>query len=415
MFDQDKWSEIYDSLSRHKLRTFLTALSVWWGIFMLVILIGAGNGLQNSFEKNFADEAINSLWIWQGQTSKPHQGLPAGRYIRFDNEDYDILRNEVDGIEYATGRYFMRGDYFITRKNKSLSFDVSCVHPDFIHFEKNFIEKGRYINEQDITGYRKSCVIGKLVEEAFFEEGEESLSEYLNINGVEYQIVGVFTDPGSDREMRRIYIPVTTVQRIHEGEDRLHGLNVTVNAMTVPESKRIEQRIRSQLAAKHNFDPTDRQAIRIYNTIEDYNEFQTVFAFIKGFIWFVGIGSIIAGVIGVSNIMLIVVKDRTKEIGIRKAMGATPRSIINMILQEAIVLTSVAGYVGLLSGFAIIYGLKTFMETNNIEVEFFYNPEVNFGAVLSALLLLVICGTLAGLIPAMQAVRINPVIAMKGN
>jgi len=415
MFDRDKWSEIYDSLSRHKLRTFLTALSVWWGIFMLVILIGAGNGLQNSFEKNFADEAINSLWIWQGQTSEPYNGLPAGRRIRFDNDDYDILRKEVEGIEYATGRYFMQGDYFITRKNKSLSFDVNCVHPDYIHFEKNIIKKGRYINQRDIDEARKICVIGTLVEEAFFEKDEEALGEHLNINGVDYQIVGVFTDTGSDREMRRIYIPVTTVQRIHEGEDRLHGLNVTVKAKTLAESKQMEQRIRSQLAVKHNFDPTDRQAIRIYNTIEDYNEFQTVFGFIKGFIWFVGIGSIIAGVIGVSNIMLIVVKDRTKEIGIRKAMGATPRSIINMILQEAIVLTSVAGYVGLLSGFAIIYGLKTFMEINNIEVEFFYNPEVNFGAVLSALLLLVICGTLAGLIPAMQAVRINPVIAMKGN
>ncbi len=413
MIDFDKWKEIFDSIRKHKLRTFLTALAVWWGIFMLVILLGAGNGLQNSTERNFRDDAINSLWLYPSRTSQPYKGLPAGRWIHFTNKDYDLIKNRVKGIEYITGRYYLSGEYMSEYKGKALSFDVRGVHPDHKYLENTIITSGRFINEKDIDKLRKVCVIGKLVKEGFFQKEEDPLGKYLTIKGTKFQIVGVFRDEGHENEMRKIYLPITTTQRTFGKDDRINQLMVTVGDASKAESVEIENSIRRELAALHNFAAKDKRAIYINNSIKEYQDIQMLFTGIRVFIWFVGIGSIIAGVVGVSNIMLIIVKDRTKEIGIRKAMGATPWSIISMIMQEAIFLTGLSGYLGLLSGFSIIYLLKTVMENNNIEMKYFYNPDVNFGSVLSALIFLVICGTLAGLIPAIQAVRVNPVIAMR--
>ncbi len=413
MFDYDKWQEIFESLKKHKMRTLLTAFAVWWGIFMLVILLGAGNGLQNSFEKNFGDDAINSIWMYPDRTSEPHNGLPAGRWIRFNNSDFDVLKNRVEGVEYITGRYYLGGELVVEYEGKTFSYDVRSVHPDHLFIENTLMKNGRYINETDISERRKVCTIGKLVKESFFKENENPVGQRLNIKGTEFTIVGVFEDDGGENEMRKIYIPITTAQRIFDTQDRIHQLIITVGDATLAESKKIEDNIRQEFSGRHNFSPTDKQALYISNNIEEYQQFQSIFTGIKFFIWFVGIGSIIAGVVGVSNIMIIIVKDRTKEIGIRKAMGATPWSIVSMILQEAIFLTGVSGYLGLLTGFGVIYALQTFMEKNNIETEYFYNPEVDFASVLSALIFLVVCGTLAGLIPAIQAVRVNPVTAMR--
>ncbi len=413
MLDFDKWQEIFESLKKHKMRTLLTAFAVWWGIFMLVILLGAGNGLQNSFEKNFGDDAINSIWMYPDRTSEPYKGLPAGRWIRFNNSDFDVLKNRVEGVEYITGRYYLGGELVVEYEGKTLSYDVRSVHPDHLFIENTLMKNGRYINETDISERRKVCTIGKLVKESFFKENDNPVGQRLNIKGTEFTIVGVFEDKGGENEMRKIYIPITTAQRIFDTQDRIHQLIITVGDATLAESKKIEDNIRQEFSARHNFSPTDKQALYISNNIEEYQQFQSIFTGIKFFIWFVGIGSIIAGVVGVSNIMIIIVKDRTKEIGIRKAMGATPWSIVSMILQEAIFLTGVAGYLGLLSGFGVIYALQTFMEKNEIETEYFYNPEVDFASVLSALIFLVVCGTLAGLIPAIQAVRVNPVTAMR--
>ena len=413
MIDFDKWQEIFSSMKRHKLRTFLTALSVWWGIFMLVLLLGMGKGLQNSVEHNFRDDAINSLWINAWRTSKPYKGLPPGRYIRFTNDDFDLIKSQVPEVEYITGRYYLRGEFNIEHKGKSLSFDVRSVHPDHQVLENTIITKGRFLNDIDLKEYRKVCVIGKIVAEDFFGNGKDPIGNYLTIKGTDYKIVGIFRDEGHENEMRKIYLPVTTAQRVDSANGRLHRIMCTIGDASVQESLVIENKVRKLLAEQHKFAIDDESAVYISNEVEDYQEFQMVFAFIKGFIWFVGIGSIIAGVIGVSNIMLIVVKDRTKEIGIRKAMGATPFSIIGMVMQEAVFLTSLAGYIGLITGFGLIYGMNYLMVENNLELEFFRNPEVDFLTVLTALIFLICCGALSGLIPAMQAVRINPVTAMK--
>ncbi len=411
MIDFDKWQEIFDSIRRHKMRTFLTALSVWWGIFMLVVLLGAGKGLENSALHNFEDDAINTLWIWSDETSEPYNGLPAGRRVRMTLDDYDKI-DELEGVNLTSGRYFPSGEYFTTYKNKSLSFNVQCVHPEHEPIEKPKIIKGRFVNDLDIENHRKVCIIGKLVKDDFFKEGEEAIGEYLTIKGVDYKIVGVFTE-SRDSEMRRIYLPLTTIQRV-EGTDRVHSFTVEVGDATLEESKAIEDRIRATLATQHNFSPTDEKAVGIWSRLEDFNNFKMTIGFINLFIWFVGIGSIIAGVIGVSNIMLIVVKERTREIGVRKALGATPNSIISMILQESILLTSLAGYIGMIFGMTLVYGVNQIMVANEMEAEFFRNPEVDLPTVLIALSILIISGALAGLIPALQAVRINPVVAMKG-
>ena len=413
IIDVDKWDEIFNSIRRHKLRTALTALSVWWGIFMLIILLGAGTGLENSIKHNFNDDAINSLWMYTGTTSKEYKGLPPGRWIQFSNEDYQMLADDIDGIEHVTGRYYLRGEIVISRKNISLSYPVRCVHPDHLVLENTIMMEGRFVNELDLAEFRKVCVIGRKVRDAYFEEGEEVLGQYLHIKDFDYQVVGIFDDTGHDREVEMIYVPITTCQKIYEGEGVVHQLMATVGDANLAESQAIERTVRAGFAKRHKFAVDDRQAVYIGNSLEDYREFKTVMGFIKGFIWFVGIGSIIAGMIGVSNIMLIVVKDRTREIGIRKALGATPRSIVSMVVQESIFITAIAGYLGLLMGFGIVFGVNAMMVSNEVEVEYFRNPEVNFPVVAIALVILVISGALAGLLPALKAVRVKPVEAMK--
>ena len=411
MIDFDKWREIFSSLGRHKLRTFLTAFSVWWGIFMLVILLGAGKGLENSAEQDFGEDAKSVIRLWAGKTSTEYKGLPPGRRLRFSNDEFDLLE-KLEGVNETSSRYYLWGEYFIKHKNKSLSFEVQCVNPVYLKFENPKLLKGRLLNNLDLKEKRKICVIGIKVEEGFFPDGENPIGEYLNIKGTDYQIVGVVTDSGWDGKKRRIYLPITTTQLV-EGTDRIHQLQVEMGDVNLEESKVIEDRVRMTLAAQMKFNVSDRQAIYVNNQIENYTRFTSTMTMISTFIWFVGIGSIIAGVIGVSNIMLIVVKERTKEIGVRKALGATPYSIVSMIVQEAIFLTSVAGYFGMLCGMGLIIGLQYIMKVNDIEAEFFKNPEVDINMVLIALVILVISGGLAGLIPALQAVKVNAVEAMK--
>ena len=412
MIDIDKWREIFSSLSRHKLRTFLTAFSVWWGIFMLVILLGAGKGLSNSVEEDFKSDALSIIRLWAESTSQEYKGLPPGRRLRFSNDEFDML-SEVEGVREMGNRYFLTGEYFIKYKNNSLSFDVQCVNPSYIKFENPELLAGRLLNQKDINEKRKICVIGIKVKEGFFPNGKNPIGEYLNIKGTDYQVVGVVTDTGWEGKKRRIYLPTSTTQLV-EGTTRIHQLIVEMGDVSLEESQVIEERLRLNLATKMKFNPSDKQAIYINNNIENYNRFKSTMNMISGFIWFVGIGSIIAGVIGVSNIMLIVVKERTKEIGIRKALGATPYSIVSMIVQESIFLTSISGYLGLLCGMGVIISIQSFMKANEIDAQYFRNPEVDMQMVLTALVILIISGGLAGLIPALQAVKVNAVEAMKG-
>ncbi|MCB0588790.1 MAG: ABC transporter permease [Phaeodactylibacter sp.] len=406
MIDLDKWQEIFNSIRRHPLRTILTALGVFWGIFMLVILLGAGRGLQNGVEYEFRDDATNSVWVRRGVTSMPYQGLPKGRRIRFTNEDYGLLDQYFDEIDQLTGRYYLSGDQTISYGRTALSYPVRAVHPGHRYIENTLMKSGRFINEADLKEFRKVAVIGAVVQKDLFGE-EPPLGKKIRIGDIVYTVVGTYTDTGGDDEMRIIYIPVSTAQKVYAGTDELHQLMFTTQDMGLADIQQLEEEVRDAFARRHQFDVKDRKALYIFGAAEEYQKFMNLFAAIRAFVWFVGLGSIVAGVIGVSNIMLIVVKDRTKEIGIRKALGATPRSIIAMILQESILITSVAGYLGLLAG----VGAISLMES--IAVEYFRNPRVDLGVGLTATLVLVLAGALAGLMPARKAAQINPVVAMR--
>lgn len=418
IIDTDKWSEIIDTLFRHKLRTSLTALGVGWGIFMLVLLLGAGKGLQNGVEHNFRDDAVNSLWLYDGQTSLAYKGMPVGRQIQFKNQDYDALGN-IDGIEYKTGRFYLRGEYVIRYEDKSSSYTTRAVHPDHKYLENTQIDVGRFINQTDLDQKRKVIVIGKLVAEDLFDDFEKNpkfpIGKWITLGDVPFQVVGVFSDSGSEREMQNVYLPITTAQLAFNGQDKINQLMITVGNASVEESNAIGKAIQKNFAARHKFSPQDDRAIRVRNNVEEFEKFQMLFLFIRGFVWVVSLMTILAGIIGVSNIMLIIVKERTKEIGVRKALGATPYSIVSLIVSEAIVITSVAGFFGLTLGVAAIMGMKMLVGDGGGDDSFFRNPEVDLYVVLVAIGLLVVSGALAGFFPAYKAAKIAPIVALRAD
>jgi putative ABC transport system permease protein len=408
MFDRDKWQEIFSTIKKNKLRTFLTGFSVAWGIFMLIILLGSGKGLQNGVSKEFASSATNTIWVWSGQTSLPYKGMKPGRNIQLENKDYEEVKASVRGIDKSSSRYNIWGNNTLSYKKQNGSFNIRNVYPDYADIEKLIIVKGRFINQPDIEHFRKTTTISTQVEEALFK-GEDPMGKYINVNGVPFKVVGLFTDDDSrDENMRTIYLPISTAQRVFSGDNRINTIAITVGDASVTESKEIEKEVRARLATLHKFDPSDPRAIFIWNSLEEFQKFMRLFASIQMFIWVIGFGTIIAGIVGVSNIMMIVVKDRTKEIGIRKAMGATPFSIVSLILQEAVLITSFAGYIGLVLGVVVLETVGS-----NIESQFFSQPSVDLRIALYALLLLVLSGALAGFIPARKAAAIKPIEALR--
>jgi len=408
MFDTDKWNEILSTIRKNKLRTFLTGFSVAWGIFMLIILLGSGNGLQNGVQKEFGSSAVNTIWIWNGQTSLPFKGMKPGRNIQMKNDDYVEVKRTVEGIDLSSPRYNMWGSNMLTYKKESGVFNIRTVYPDYQFIEKLDITSGRFVNKTDIDQFRKVTTISTQVNDALFK-GEPPLGKYITVNGIPFKVVGIFTDDdGRDDNMRMIYIPMTTAQRVFAGDDRIHTIALTVGDATVAESKQIEHAVKAKLARLHKFDVNDPRAIGSWNSVEEYTKFQKLFAGIRLFIWVIGFGTIIAGIVGVSNIMMIVVKERTKEIGIRKAIGATPWSIISLVLQEAVLITSFAGYLGLVLGVVVLETVGS-----KIESSFFSHPEVDLKIAIYALILLVGSGAIAGFIPARKAAAIKPIEALR--
>jgi putative ABC transport system permease protein len=409
MFDLDKWQEIFATIKKNKLRTILTGFSVAWGIFMLIILLGSGKGLENGFDQQFAQAAKNAIWIWSGRTSIAHNGINPGREIRFTNDDYDNLKNNIAEREYISGRFNIWWGNQITYKNEIHSFGIRNVHPDYEFIEELTITEGRFVNQLDIKNTRKVAVISTLVRDVLFkDEAAEALGKYILLNGIPFQVVGFFTDASrNENNMRLIYTPISTAQMVFSGGNRLHHLSLTINASTIEESKEAEKNIRNRLAAVHNFNPDDKRAVGTYNTFENYMQMQTILSGIRFFIWIIGIGTIIAGIVGISNIMIIVVKERTKEIGIRKALGATPMSVISLVMLESVLITTFSGYIGLVLG----VGLLELM--SGISSDFFTNPSADFSIAISATILLIVAGAFAGFVPARRAARIKPIDALR--
>lgn len=408
MLSFDGWQETLEALRRHKLRTILTALSVAWGIFMLVILLAAGRGLQRGVEHDFRDDATNSIWISPGRTSVAYKGQPPGRSIRFENDDVDAVAKQIPGVDHITGRFYLWGEFSVSYGMKTAHFDIRGCHPGHLYLERTQILAGRFINEFDVRERRKVAVIGPEVREQLFG-ARDPLGEYITIRGAKYKVIGLYQDDGSQNELRKIYVPITTAQLVYSAPRQVHHIMYTVGDADLAQSETMAAATRDLLARRHRFSPEDKRALRVNNNLAQFSRVQEIFSWIRVFVWVVGVGTIFAGVVGVGNVMLISVKERTVEFGVRKALGATPWSIVSMVLQEALVVTSLAGYAGLCAGALLIEAVNRYVPEN----DYFREPQVDFQAALWAIGILVVAGALAGVIPAIRAARVHPVVAMR--
>jgi putative ABC transport system permease protein len=408
MFDRDKWQEILSTIQENKLRTFLTGFSVAWGIFMLIILLGAGKGLQNGVSAEFNDDAINSIWARNGLTSMEYAGYKSGRRIAFQNEDYDNILRDVEGIEYKTAQINMWSTQ-VAYGNETGTYSLRGVHPDHAKLENTEILSGRYLHNLDLQELRKVCVIGKLVATDIFKE-KDPIGEYLNIFKIPFLVVGVFDDAGSEWEQRVIYAPVTTTQRIFGRNNEINNIMVTTGDLPLERTTEMTQEIRDELVRAHDVHPEDERGIYVWNNNENFQQIMNVFTGINVFVWVMGIFTIIAGIVGVSNIMMIVVRERTKEIGIRKALGATPWSVVSLILQESIVITAFAGYTGMVAGVALLEFVAGMLPP---DTPMFNKPEVDISTAVYATILLVLAGAVAGFFPAKKAASIRPIEALR--
>ena len=407
MWNRDRWQEMFYTLRKNKLRTTLSGFTVAMGIFIFVLLFGFGNGLKNSFEQFFLDDSTNTVWLYPGQTEKPYRGFKAKRRIIFRNDDLvDIQQNFPFFIDYITPR-ISRGA-LVKRGKESNNYTVRGVAPGHQYAEKTIISNGRYINDADVNDETKYACIGRLVEKDLFGN-KSAIGEQIDVGGVSFKVVGVFTDEGGDNEERLIYIPYTTRQRLEKSNDRVDQIIVAFR----PElghagALALEKKLNDFMRKKHNIAPNDRSGIYVRNVAADLKESQQFASVLQLIVTFVGLGTLLAGIIGISNIMVFVVKERTKELGIRKAIGATPNSVIGMILHESVFITTIAGYVGLLAGVGTLALIG-----DSLEEFFIINPYISTSTAVAATITLILFGAIAGYIPARRAAKIKPIIALR--
>jgi putative ABC transport system permease protein len=419
IYDPDKWNEIMSVLSKNKLRTFFTAFGVFWGIFLLVIMMGSGNGLRNSALSGFGDMATNSFFMWTQRTTMPYKGFQRGRFYNFRNGDTEAMRQNIDEIDLIAPRMqaggFRSAGNNVVRGERSGAFDIYGDTPDFFRISPMNILQGRVLNETDVKEFRKVIVIGERVYSEMFSKDENPLGEYLRIQGVYFKVIGVIRSKSdgfqAERDERSVFMPLTTMQRTYNLGDLVGWYSITA-VEGVPASY-AEKKAKDLMKKRHHIHPDDDRAVGSFNMEVEYNKFINLFNGIKILVWIVGIGTLFAGVVGVSNIMLIVVKERTKEIGIQRAIGATPAHIISQIIVEAVFLTTLAGYFGLVAGVGIIELIDYLLTVSQAESEMFKNPEINFNMAMSSLFVLLISGVFAGMIPARRAVRIRPIDALR--
>ena len=418
MFDLDLWKEILSALKKNRMRSFMTAFGVFWGIFMLIIMSGAGKALENGVMDGIKAFASNSAFFWTEPTSKPYEGFQRGRRWNYKNTDIEYIKANVNDIEYLAPKLFgtnaNSGDNTI-RGKKTGAFNISGDYPEFFEIDPWTPIKGRLLNQIDIQQNRKVCIIGERVVEVMFDKEEDPIGEYLKINGVYFQVVGVVhaetrVNFNGNRKEENIMIPFTTMQQTYNHGDVVHFFSVT-STPGVPVSK-VEDRLKALLKDRHHIAPDDVQAIGSFNIEVEWIKYMGLFNGIQILTWIVGTGTLFAGIIGVSNIMLVIIKERTQEIGIQRAIGATPGKVIMHIVAESVFLTVIAGYIGLALGVGILELLNMALDSGSNEM-FFRRPEVSFKMAVSALTVLVFAGIGAGLIPARRAVRIKTIDALR--
>ena len=412
MFSLERWQEVFQTIGKNKLRTILTMISVITGIFILVVLLGVGEGMKNGIKSTFQDDAENEISVYDGVTTVEYKGLNPGRRIQFKNEDFEqISRTHASDIQKKSSMYRIWSG-LISYKEESGSYRIEGVLPDYEFIEKVSLISGRFLNQQDQKAAEKYMAIGKKVKDDLFGD-KEALGKMVEVSGINFKVIGVYTDPGGEREESRVYIPLSTSQKVFGGGQNIRQMNFTIPKRdnydeALAESNRIVSKIERDLKSIHKVAPSDASGIRVRSTIEETKRFYDLTSVISLFFWSVGVATLFAGIIGVSNIMLIIVKERTKEIGIRKALGAKPLSIIGMVLHESIFVTTIAGFIGLILGLVLLENLGPLIDT-----EFIKNPEVNLNIAITTLVLLVFAGALAGFFPARKAAKIKPIVALR--
>lgn len=414
MFDFDSLREIGSTIGKNKMRTALTGIAVAWGIFMLIILLGAGNGLQNGITSSFSGRAQNSVTLWPGRTSIPYKGLPSDRRIRFDEKDYDLIRTEIPEVEYVSARVWQNAT--ISFGEEYGAWDLNGVSDEiqFINNIKVLSGNGRFLNKLDIEERRKVVVISPEMKTILFKD-KNALGEYVIANGIAFQVIGIYDTESADNNPPA-YIPFSTAQMLYSGGYGFGRIDFTINGVYgEKENEAFIERLREKMGQLHTFDPTDRSALYIRNTAEQAEQANDILSAIKLFIWVIGIASLMAGIVGVGNIMLITVKERTKEIGIRKALGATPSSILRLIILEAIMITTVAGYIGIVLGVGLTEMISNALSSSGGNSRVFQDPTVDVGVVLLATLVLIVAGVSAGLLPALKATKVSPIEAMRAD
>ena len=410
MFDLDRWREIFQSINKNKLRSVMSGFTVAFAILLFTLLFGVVSGLKNTFEGAFVDDAVNSMIVRVWKTTKPFKGLQSGRRIQLKNPDYDYLADKYESkIDLMTARIFK--NFSISYNDKQDNYSVTAVHPDHQFLEKTLINEGRYINQLDINESLKVIVIGRLIKSDLFGE-KPALGKRVNVGGISYKVIGIFSDDGGDNEERVAYIPVTTAQKLYGNNNYLSQIRIGYNQdLNLDEAIAFGNLIERDMRSKLDIHPDDQSALSVRNMAEGRKGVDVFMIALFFIVVFIGSGTLIAGIIGISNIMIFVIKERTKEFGIRKALGAKPSSIVGMVVQESVLITTIAGYLGLTLGTYILSLIG-----NNLEKDYFIkDPSVSQGLVIGATIVLIISGLIAALVPARKASQIKPVVALRAD
>ena len=414
MFDLDRWNEIINTITHNKSRSFLTAFGVFWGMLMLVLMVGAGRALEQGLMSQIGGFATNSCFFMPDNTSLPYKGFQKGRNWQMKNSDISIIQNKVDGIEYLSPLLFMFSskEKNVFYNEKGGAFFIKGCYPEYNNIERSDMIYGRYINDIDIREKRKSCIIGERVYEVLFKKGENPVGKQIKVNGIYFNVIGVSSKTskatvGGDPE-ETIIVPFSTMQQAYN-----MGNNIDMLAATAKPNisvKSIQEKVEEILKQQHQISPDDKEAVFAINIEEQFKMFQYLKLGVGSFIWIVGLGTLLGGAIGVSNIMLVTVRERTKEIGIRRALGATPRNIIGQILSESVVLTVLAGIGGIVIGVGILSAVGVALSQSD---QFIKDPQISFYVSIVALIILIVVGALAGFLPAQRAMMIKPIEAIR--
>ena len=416
MFDLDKWQEIWNTITANKMRSVMTGFGVFWGIFMLVILIGVGNAFQGGMEQNIKGFATNSGFFFTNVTSEPYKGFRKGRWWNMNNRDLEIIKQKATALEYISPMLFGESSSKnVVMGRKSTSAQVMGVYPDQFKIQTQTVIKGRLFNDLDIRNVSKVALIGKTVAENLFDSGQDPIGAYIRVNGIYFQVVGVIrpnskAQIGGDAETS-VYIPFSTMQKAFNQGDIIHFMGATAKeGMSV---STLEDQIKTILKTNHNIAPNDEKAVRSFNIEKEFKTFANLFLGIRTLIWIVGLGSLLSGIIGVSNIMLVTVRERTREIGVRRALGAKPITIVSQIVSESFILTFIAGFGGLFFGVIILELISIGMRGGASEDMFFIPPFISFGTALVSMSILIASGLFAGLMPALRALSIKAIDAIR--